>query len=134
MHLRNRLIVVVMLGTVVVCTAGPALADGDVTMTVIPSGGDVVKTVVQNITVPANADKVAKGAEPHKATPAAGQDNEAGQQTAQQLAEAAAEHQAGQTQQLVQQQALQAAQIAAAKAKSAPPPAPPPPPRPPVRR
>ena len=129
MRLRTHLIVI--LAAVVACVAGPALADGDVTMTVIPSGGDVVKTVVQNITVPTNADKVAKNAEPRKA-PAAGHDNEAGQQTAQQLAEASAEHQAGQTQQLVQQQALQAAQIAASKAKSAtPPPAPPPAPKPP---
>jgi hypothetical protein len=132
MRLHNHLIF--MLGTAAACAAGPALADGDVTMTVIPSGGDVVKTVVQNITVPANADKVAKGAGPHKTTPAAGQDSEAGQQTAQQLAEAAAEHQAGQTQQLVQQQALQAAQMAAAKARNTSPPTPPPPPRPPVRR
>jgi len=143
MRMRTHLIsiVVVMLGSVFACASGAALADppaattpagpadGDVTMTVIPSGVDVVKTVVQTITVPANADKVAKAksAEPHKAT--AGQDSKAAEQTAQQLAEAAAEHQAGQTQQQVQQQALQAAQIAAAAKTPNPPPPPPRPPR-----
>lgn len=126
MRMRHQFIFIVMLGAVLACATGPALADGDVTMTVIPSGGDVVKTVVQNITVPANTDKVAKA--PHKA-PAADHDNAADRQTQQQLAEAAAEHQTGQTQQLVQQQALEA-QIASAKAKAAPP-APPPPPKPP---
>lgn len=126
-RMRNPLLV--MLGTLLACASGAAFADapakpaaGDVTMTVIPSGVDVVKSVVQNISVPANADKVAKakGAEPRKA---AGQDSE----TAQQLAEAAAERQAGQTQQQVQQ-----AQIAA-RAKISPPPPPPPPPKPPAR-
>ena len=134
MQLRNHFIVIAMLGSVFACASGAALADapagGDVTMTVIPSGVDVVKTVVQNISVPANADKVAKArsAEPPKTT--AGQDSKAAEQTAQQLAEAAAQHQAGQTQQQVQQQALQAAQIAAAKTPNPPSP-PPPPPRPP---
>lgn len=101
-------------------------ADGDVTMTVIPSGADVVKSVVQNIVVPANANKVAKSkiAEPQKA-PAAGQDSEAAEQAAQQLAEEAAVHQAGQTQQQVQQvaqQAQQQAQPAAAATQKPPPP------------
>src|SRR6185312_13147778 len=109
MRLHSHLII--LLGAAIGCAAGPALADGDVTMTVIPSGGDVVKTVVQNITVPADADKVAKA--PHKA-PAADRDNDADRQTQQQ----------------VQQQALQA-QIAASKAKPLSPP--PPPPRPPRR-
>ncbi|MGE5625437.1 MAG: hypothetical protein ACM3ZT_07810 [Bacillota bacterium] len=143
MRLRDS--VLLLLGAVFASAASVALADtpapavstgGDVTMTVIPSGQDVVKTVVQTIVVPANANKLAKGksAEPQKAKPATGQDSEAAAQTAQQLAEAAAEHQAGQTQQQVQQQALQAqqaAQVAAAKARnpSPPPPPPPPPPR-----
>ena len=89
-------------------------ADGDVTMTVIPSGEDVVKTVVQNISVPSNASKLAKGKGPEqrKAPAAAGQDSEAAERAAQQVAEQAAQHQAGQTQQQVTQQAQQAQQQA----------------------
>src|SRR5690348_12262453 len=90
MTMRLRDPVLLILGALFASAGGAALANtpaaaastgGDVTMTVIPSGADVVKSVVQNIVVPANADKVAKNksAESQK-VPAA-------EQTAQQLAE-----------------------------------------------
>lgn len=98
----------------------------DVTMTVIPSGQDVVKTVVQTIAVPAKgktADqfgqqtaaaarqkeegKESSQAEQHEATPTTGEDDEAAEEAAQQQAEEAAEHQAAQAQQ-AQEQAEQA--------------------------
>ena len=138
--MQSRKHLVVLLATVFACASGAALADApvaspppapadrDVTMTVIPSGVDVVKTVVQNISVPANA-KVAKAKSEQSSKGTAGQDSKAAEQNAQQLAEAAAEHQAGQTQSQVQQQALQA-QIADSKVRNPPSP-PPPPPRPP---
>ena len=138
--MRMRKHVVVMLSTVLACASGAALAnapaapaDRDVTMTVIPSGVDVVKTVVQTINVPANADKLAKAksAEPSKTT--TGQDSKAAEQNAQQVAETAAEHQAGQTQQQVQQQTLQA-QLAAKTQHPPPQPPRPPPPPPPTPR
>ena len=136
MRVHNRL--VFLLGTALACASGAALADApadrDVTMTVIPSGVDVVKTVVQNISVPANADKVAKAKSPGSSKTTAGQDSKAAAQTAQQLAEASAEHQAGQTQQQVQQHALQVLQAQLAKTQPPPPAPPPPPPRPPARR
>lgn len=126
----------------------------DVTMTVIPSGQDVVKTVVQNITVPANT-----GTQKTGATSTAGKGDSAskfGRQTAQsakqieetkeapqaQQHEADASQQAAEAAQQAQQQAQAAAENQAQQARQAqqqaqslshqqPHPLPPPPPPPP---
>lgn len=135
MRLRNPLLFI--LGALLTCTSVMAMADtpaatvtagptdGDVTMTVIPNGQDVVKTVVQTITVPANANKIAKGksTNQHEATPATSRNNEAAEQAAQRLAEETAEHQATQAQQQAQQVQQQAQN--ASKPRQPPPPPPP---------
>lgn len=134
--MRLRPTLLFLLGTVLAAAGTPARADtpaatvtadpadGDVTMTVIPSGEDVVKTVVQNIVVPANANKAAKGKNVDQSgpqrLPAAGQ-HAAAEQTLGQVAIATAQHQATQTQQQTQQ-AQQQVNTAAGVVKPAPPP------------
>lgn len=137
--MRVRIVTLSIVASVLSLAAAVALADNppvtkpapaaDVTMTVIPSGQDVVKTVVQTIVVPAKrgkgkaADqsgqqtaaaaklkeegKESAQAEQHEATPTTGPADEAAEQAAQQQAEEAAEHQAAAAQQ-AQQQAQQA--------------------------
>ena len=133
---------------------GPKAPQPDVTMTVIPSGQDVVKTVVQNISVPANAGAHKPGPTP----PPGGKPGNAkqfGQQTAQsaqqieetQEAQQAAQHEADASRQIgesaaqAQQQAQEAAENQAQQAQQAqqqaqtlshqqPIPPPPPPPLP----
>lgn len=88
--------------------APPKSAEPDVTMTVIPSGQDVIKTVVQTITVPANA----RNSSPTNT----GNNGKGGQQTAKQNQE---DHEASAAEQhkAASQQAEQAADQAAQQAQ-----------------
>ncbi len=136
----------------------PKATQPDVTMTVIPGGQDVLKTVVQNITVPANAGARKPGPTPPPGSKT-GNASQFGQQTAQsaqqieetQEAQQATQHEADASRQIeesaaqAQQQAEDAAANQAQQARQAqqqaqtlshqqptpPPPPPPPPPGPP---
>lgn len=152
MQLRN--VTTFVLGAVLAVSAVAAAADNpaaqgpqpDVTITVIPDGQDVLKTVVQNIMVPPGKggsmsqfgqqtastakqkeeQKESSQAQQHEAAPASGQQGEESAEQARQQAEEIAEQQASQA-----QQQAQAAQQQAEDAKQAAKPKPPSPPKPP---